>query len=516
MAGTLLQIVIDDARKFKKRYEWGQAFPSKGFKLYACHEKQLEVLRSKAKYTFAFAGTGGGKTACVPLSLFKQLEKNKGKGRYLIVSPSMPTFKSSQLSEHIETVFANTKYDCAGTWNGQAKTWKLPTGAEIIVRTAENPADVKRLTGGQYHGIILDECWALPAEVWAEVRRRSNMEQAPILGVTTPNVDGWLFSEVQSAFDAGDKEFNVIRWRTEDNPKKTAEEHASFLEAERKKIGDARYARMYEGQFTRLEGLVYPAFSDAKAKAYPVVSGDPYKVLASPPVRFFGDIDWGYRPDPAVIHMIAECEDGVMYVVEEVYVNEMSHAELALRARKLVDKWAVADDGSGDLPRGYFAGFYCDASRPEAVKAFKQMGLKIRNRKVDDICAGLQTVDAWFNAGRLKVYETCPNTIRELRAYQWAKDRGGDLKQLPIGKNDHTCDALRYGVSSFKYGQSPNPISYEPPSEEAEAEKVERLGLTEDSEALKEREEELEKQRFDALVNGYDDNDDPFGVWEKI
>lgn len=45
----------------------------------------------------------------------------------------------------------------------------------------------------------------------------------------------------------------------------------------------------------------------------------------------------------------------------------------------------------------------------------------------------------------LLVSKACPNTIREFFAYRWDEDR----PDRPLKKDDHTCDAIRYAVTTF-------------------------------------------------------------------
>ncbi len=55
----------------------------------------------------------------------------------------------------------------------------------------------------------------------------------------------------------------------------------------------------------------------------------------------------------------------------------------------------------------------------------------------------------------------CPNTWRELVAYSWAKDRAGNPTGKPVGKDDHTCDAVRYAIHTFRpepHQLKPKPI----------------------------------------------------------
>src|SRR5690606_28467657 len=59
---------------------------------------------------------------------------------------------------------------------------------------------------------------------------------------------------------------------------------------------------------------------------------------------------------------------------------------------------------------------------------------------------GIRTVSSLFSTGDLLVHESARGLIDELPGYAWddsAAERGEDK---PIKENDHSCDALRYGV----------------------------------------------------------------------
>jgi hypothetical protein len=43
----------------------------------------------------------------------------------------------------------------------------------------------------------------------------------------------------------------------------------------------------------------------------------------------------------------------------------------------------------------------------------------------------------------------CPNTIREFFAYRWDEDIEEDKEQKPLKRDDHTCDAVRYAITTF-------------------------------------------------------------------
>jgi hypothetical protein len=146
---------------------------------------------------------------------------------------------------------------------------------------------------------------------------------------------------------------------------------------------------------------------------------------------------------------------------------------------------------------------------------FRKAGIPIKNKRVTEIVAGVAITDTWFRAKRLFIYESCPNLIRELRGYQWDTTRKGLLKDSPKGGSDHAADALRYAISSHKYGVAVTEAVALPPTEAEDLEKLIRLGLAaEDPDAqLKELEALRQKERLNAMAFGTDDDSDPFGIW---
>jgi hypothetical protein len=72
----------------------------------------------------------------------------------------------------------------------------------------------------------------------------------------------------------------------------------------------------------------------------------------------------------------------------------------------------------------------------------------------NDIRAGIARVQSRFKNRLLFVTRRCENTLKELNNYRWDKYASSKIevrrnkKEVPLKKNDHAMDALRYGVVS--------------------------------------------------------------------
>jgi hypothetical protein len=72
----------------------------------------------------------------------------------------------------------------------------------------------------------------------------------------------------------------------------------------------------------------------------------------------------------------------------------------------------------------------------------------------NDVRSGIARVQSRFKNGLLFITKRCENTLKELNNYRWDRYASSKIevrrnkKEVPLKKNDHAMDALRYGVVS--------------------------------------------------------------------
>lgn len=69
--------------------------------------------------------------------------------------------------------------------------------------------------------------------------------------------------------------------------------------------------------------------------------------------------------------------------------------------------------------------------------------------KIED---GIMKVYGYFEAGKIKIHANCRNLIRELGLYKYPEqelDAKKNPSEIPIDKDNHTCDALRYMIAEL-------------------------------------------------------------------
>lgn len=452
-----------------KPKKWGEYDAETNNRYYPLHKYQQKLLQSKARFTFAFAGVGSGKSCCTPLWLLKQVKKNP-QGRFLIISPTFAFFEQSGLLEHFLTLF-----EPYGTYVAWKHRFDLNSGGTIFFRSADNPTSIE---GGQYAALVLDEVGKISRKSWVNAKGRIALHNAPCLGVSTPDANTWIYDEIYSRWKAGDPDYNVIQWSSIDNPafSKEAFEQAKLT------MSPELFARRHLGQFSRLEGLVYDTFADQ-------VIPTP-KTLPCPAVRVFGGIDWGWT-DPLAAILCIEAQDGRVYVVEELYETQLTVDALSHKLKQMEQKWTAKELGC------YFDAWYCDHSRPETKNQLRRRGISAKTKKITQIEQRIALTDARLRTDYLRIFDCCPNLIEESQMYVRQTDRDGDAKEKPTDKHNHALDALSYAISGNDYGRkldfsiSPEEIEME----EEETTPAERLGIDRDEYHKKQQEKELNRRK---------------------
>lgn len=153
-------------------------------------------------------------------------------------------------------------------------------------------------------------------------------------------------------------------------------------------------------------------------------------------------VDFGYI-NPSVILVIAINPDDELFVVDELYRSGLTISELIDEGLKLKEKYGIEV-------------FFADPSQPAYIKEMNSSGLYTLSAK-NDMMPGINAV-----CEKLKVKESgrpslfisaeCKNLIRELEKYRFFQKndaRGGET-EIPLKKDDHACDALRYAIYSMK------------------------------------------------------------------
>jgi len=143
--------------------------------------------------------------------------------------------------------------------------------------------------------------------------------------------------------------------------------------------------------------------------------------------KFKNGLDFGFGGHPAaLIHTAYDRERKRIYILDEIYEKELTNDVLAERVKGIIDKQVVV----------------CDSAEPKSIAELKKFNLTATGAKKgkDSVNYGIQ----WLQRQEIIIDVKCQNTKNEFQKYKWKEDAGGNVLPVPVDKDNHLIDALRY------------------------------------------------------------------------
>jgi phage terminase large subunit len=190
--------------------------------------------------------------------------------------------------------------------------------------------------------------------------------------------------------------------------------------------------RYLNGSFSYAEGSVYQDFGDHIVKPFPI----------PPHWERMGGSDFGIRDSTVLLMGAIDPDTGMIYVYDEYYKNNLPVPEHAKRMKGMVEKVPY---GKLRFLVGDPAGKRQNINDMRSIfDHYAEYGLwfKDGNNRID---AGIAKVNAYFSLGRLKIFSSCVNTIREGLNYKYKPEELDAKKNpdnKPIDKDNHAMDKL--------------------------------------------------------------------------
>lgn len=281
---------------------------------------------------------------------------------------------------------------------------------------------VETMRGQKYDMLVLDELSNMREfwSSWQEVLRPALTDRkGEVLFIGTPAGFNHLYDLYNMENDPiKGADYKSFHFTTYDNPYMPVEE----IEKAKQEMTDDKFAQEYMADFRKMEGLVYKEF-DRKIHLF-----------ETPPelvTETLGGVDFGYR-NPTAIVTLKKDYDGVYWVTDEWYRPEQT------------------EDNVVDVVVGKkFNKVYPDPENASAIALLEKRGVNTREVKKGkgSIVSGIKKVREMFKQNKLRISKNCIHLIQELESYaypDWSPEKNAD--ELPIGKDDHLLDALRYVI----------------------------------------------------------------------
>jgi hypothetical protein len=391
------------------------------------HPGQSKAWDCERRFVFVVAGTQGGKTSFGPWWLWREI-KRQGAGDYLAVTATYDLFKLKMLPE-MRRVFC----ELLPGWTFSASDRVIVSKdgeTRIILRSANAPGGLESATA---KAAWLDECGQddFRLESWEAVQRRLSLSRGRVLGTTTPYNLGWLKSEIYDRWRAGNKDYQVVQFKSIQNPRFPLEEY----ERAKASLPKWKFEMFYNGEFSRPAGLIYEDFVDEYREA----GGHLVKPFVLPKhwPRYVG-IDFG-AVHTALIWIAKDPDKEIYYVYRSTLdgnktTNEHAAAALTLAKNENVVRWTGGA-----------------RSETQQRMDWNAAHVPVQQSPIIDVEAGIDRVIALFKGKRLFVFDTERGLIEELNTYSRELDDAGQPTEKIRNKETfHRLDGLRYDASALE------------------------------------------------------------------
>lgn len=390
------------------------------------HAGQQRAWRSTRRFTFVIAGTQSGKTSWGPWWLRDRIAKF-GDGDYLAVTATYDLFKLKMLPEMLR-VF--TEYCASDGWRWSPSERVIANAkSRIILRSAEADGGLESATA---RAAWLDECGQdrFSLQAWEAVQRRLSLSQGPVIGTTTPYNLGWLKQQVFDRWRAGDKDYNVIQFKSTMNPRFPVEEY----ERAKRTLPSWKFRMFYDGEFTRPAGMIYEDFSDTENIC------QPFSVPFHWP-RYVG-IDFG-AVNTALVWLAHDPDADIYYLYDctlDGGKTTRQHADAALAKSSAYIGASIVWTGGAK-------------SETQQRMDWNDCGVPVDEPAIWDVEGGIDRVIELIKSRRLRVFADQAGLLDEIGRYSRVLDDGGQPTELIADKATfHRLDALRYAVVGANSG----------------------------------------------------------------
>jgi phage terminase large subunit len=148
-------------------------------------------------------------------------------------------------------------------------------------------------------------------------------------------------------------------------------------------------------------------------------------------------LDFGFAHDPAAVPVTHyDKKKKTIYIFNELYETELTNDVLASEIKKMIGREYIT----------------CDSAEPKSIKELKRHGVNALSAKKgkDSVNHGIQ----WLQQQNIIIHNKCMNSINEFQQYKWKEDKDGNVLKVPVDKNNHIIDALRYAYEDEMRNQA--------------------------------------------------------------
>lgn len=371
-----------------------------------------------------YGGSSSGKSYF--LAQRTVLDVLQGERNYLVVRNVLNTVKKSVFNEITKAIH---NMELTPFFNVNKSNMVITctlNRKQILFGGLDDPEKIKSIT--PIDGVITD-IWAEEAtetkyeavkQLYKRLRGRSKVKKRLILSFNPILKSHWIYKEYFGGWQ-DDKNF----YRDSDNLLilKTTYKDNDFLEEddikELENETDRYYYEVYTlGNWGTLGNIIF--------KNWEVQDLSEIRKTFD---RFNNGLDFGFAEDPAaMVHMHYDRKHKTLYILDEIYQRELTNDLLADKIKRMIGTQYVI----------------CDSSEPKSIRELVAHGVRAIPAKKgpDSVNHGIN----WLRQQRIIIDVRCQNVKNELQMYRWKEDKDGNVLPVPVDRDNHAIDAIRYGL----------------------------------------------------------------------
>lgn len=398
-------------------------------------KQAASILESDARLNIWEGSVRSGKTIGSLIRWLEFVARNEPAGELLMAGKTERTLKRNVLDPIGEMVGGDLKVISGA---GEARLF----GRRIYLAGGADERSEAKLRGLTLAGIYADEVTTWPQSFFQMALTRISVRNAKLFGTTNP--DGprhWLKKDyLDKAADLGLKRFHFV---LSDNPSLDP----AYVAALKQEFTGLWYRRFVLGEWVQAEGAIFDCWDQDEmvVAEVPKPLSDAEIEQGKAPrriVRQWVSIDYG-TANPFVALLFGLDSDNNVYVMSEYRWD--SHKEHRQKTdseySEAVRDWIRFNGANAEW-------VYVDPSAASFSQQLWRDGISGVRHANNDVLDGIRITATALAQGRLKVHRSCEGLIDEIPGYVWDPDQQEKGLDRPIKVDDHSVDALRYGIAS--------------------------------------------------------------------
>ena len=347
-------------------------------------------------------GTSSGKTYAILQVFFTKAIQETA--TFTVVGQDIPNLKVGALRDAIDIHNSNPIFKQElHNYNRSERIFTFKNGSTIEFNSYDNEQDAK---SGKRDYLFVNEANGIPYVVFEQLNLRTRKQTWIDYN---PDAEFWVHEKVIPM-----KGTQLIISDHRHNPFLTPKIREKI---EALKLKDLELWKVYaRGMTGRIEGLVIKkwyttteSFDDKKLVGY--------------------GLDFGFTNDPTALIEV-RMQDGELWVREVIFSTGLTNPDISNE----MDRYKVS---RGSL-------IVADSAEPKSIEELRRLRWTVDGvkKEKDSVNFGLSLLKSY----NINVHASSTNLIKELSRYKWKVDRDGNTTNVPVDKDNHGIDALRYLV----------------------------------------------------------------------